>query len=81
MDLRLAASKRPGVVLSSAQSSVILPPAETEVTPKEGGQSAMAPTAAHPGELAELDLFEVWTGAEPLGKHFDAFRWPRMAAC
>ena len=41
----------------------------------------MTPTAAHPEELAELDLFEVWTGAEPLGEHFDPFRFEhRMAA-
>jgi len=35
----------------------------------------------HPEELEALDLFEVWTGAEPLGGHFDPFRFHhRMAA-
>jgi hypothetical protein len=38
-------------------------------------------TAAHPAELERLDLFAVWTGAEPLGERFDPFRFePRMAA-
>ncbi|MDQ3944749.1 MAG: Leg1-related protein [Actinomycetota bacterium] len=40
----------------------------------------MAPVA-HPEELAELDLFEVWTGAAPLDERFDPFRFEqRMAA-
>jgi hypothetical protein len=41
----------------------------------------VAPDAAHPPELADLDLFEVWTGAEPLEGCFDPFRFDhRMAA-
>lgn len=35
----------------------------------------------HPAELTELDLFEVWRSAEPLGETFDPFRFDhRMAA-
>lgn len=35
----------------------------------------------HPAELAELDLFTVWTTAEELGDRFDPFRFEqRMAA-
>jgi uncharacterized protein DUF781 len=41
----------------------------------------VAPDAAHPSELADLDLFEVWTGAEQLAGCFDPFRFDhRMAA-
>lgn len=41
----------------------------------------MAPIDAHPNELARLDLFTVWAGAEPLGARFDPFRFEhRMAA-
>ncbi|MGH9004078.1 MAG: Leg1-related protein, partial [Acidimicrobiia bacterium] len=35
----------------------------------------------HPAELSGLDLFDVWTGAPPLGERFDPFRFEhRMAA-
>ncbi len=41
----------------------------------------VSPTVAHPEELADLDLFEVWTEAEALGERYDPFRFEeRMAA-
>ncbi|MGH9035789.1 MAG: Leg1-related protein, partial [Acidimicrobiia bacterium] len=41
----------------------------------------MGPDVAHPEELERLDLFAVWTGAEPLDEQFDPFRFDqRMAA-
>jgi len=41
----------------------------------------MPPTVAHPPELAALDLYEVWTGAEQLGEQLDPFCFEqRMAA-
>jgi hypothetical protein len=38
-------------------------------------------TVAHPKELADLDLYEIWTSAEELTTRFDPFRFEqRMAA-
>lgn len=37
-------------------------------------------TAAHPAELASLDLFEVWTSAAELADRFDPFRFEHRMA-
>lgn len=42
--------------------------------------TAMTAIAAHPAELEGLDLFEVWAGAEPLGRQFDPFRFEQRMA-